>query len=111
MSFILLTQFEGRVTLRKQVRDKYLDRLQAAGKVREGFFQRQYGENWREHILRVNQAFVAELLKGITVNIAFCMNLREELARQLEGGWDYLSPRMEEGYRRGVAVSRLCERM
>ncbi len=62
-------------------------------------------------VLRINKALVALLLKGLTVNIAFCMSLKDGLDRQLERGWAYIQPKIEASYRRGLAQGLVCEQM
>ena len=62
-------------------------------------------------VLRINKAFAALLLKGLTVNIAICMSLKDDLNGQLERGWANIQPKIEASYRRGLAQVLVCEQM
>lgn len=100
---------KGMVTLRSQVKAKYRKRIDQAGQVREGYFQRSHGENWRAELVRVNEAFLAALIGRIVLTPRFCGRLASEMKRQLEGGWACLAPKIEAGFRRGQAMNRECE--
>ena len=89
---------KGMVALRKRVKARFKGRIEAAGKIREKYFQRIYGEKWRESLYRVNQKYALLILRTVRPNQRLCSELRADLRRQLAEGWAYVGPKVEQAF-------------